>query len=170
MASLGFVAHTERHSSANPNICSFREHKRVVQRPKLGNRKVSPQSAMGGHRDRRNAYFNDFEPGERRYHHRPGPAPNLRRPGLLRSYEVDSDLEADSLAFHVLELPEGPLGDINGTLDASRRSISKTFARSKLGRAVHGKRTCIVGLCRGNVHQSRGIGIGDDVGRWRCGA
>jgi len=94
----------------------------------------------------RDAYFHDFEPGERRYHHRPGRPPNLRRPGLVRFREVYFDLEADSLAFNVRELPEGLLGDIDGI---------------------------IVGLRRGNVHQSRGIGIGDDVGgssSSRCGA
>jgi hypothetical protein len=78
--------------------------------------------SLGGH-----AYFHDFELGERRYHDRPGRPPNHRRPGLFRFREVDFDLEADALAFDVLELPEGLLGDIDGTLYASRRSISKTF-------------------------------------------
>src|SRR6267154_3590582 len=129
------------------------------------------QPSLGGHR--RDAYFYDFEPGERRYHEGPGRPPNLRRPRLLSLREFDFDIEADSLAFNVLELPEGLPGDIDGTLDASRRSISKTFARSKLGKAVGGKRTYIVGLRRGNVYQSRGIGIGDDIGgssSLRCGA
>jgi hypothetical protein len=111
--------------------------------------------SLGGHR-RGHAYFHDFEPGKRRYHDRPGHPPNLRRLGLFRFREVGFDLESDSLAFNVLELPEGLLGDIDGILDASRRSIngSKTFARSKLGKAVDGKRTYIVGLRRGNVHHS----------------
>jgi len=73
--------------------------------------------SLGG-RMRGHAYFHDFEPGERHYHDRPGRPPNLRRPGLLRFREVDFDLEADSLAFNVLELPEGLLGDIDGILDA----------------------------------------------------
>jgi hypothetical protein len=89
--------------------------------------------SLGGHR-RGHAYFHDFEPGERRYHDRPGRPPNLRRLGLFRFREVDFDLEADSLVFNVLELPEGLLGEIDGILDASRRSISKTFAQSKLGK------------------------------------
>jgi hypothetical protein len=37
IVNLGFVAHTGRDSSANPNIRSFREHKEVAQRPKLEN-------------------------------------------------------------------------------------------------------------------------------------
>ena len=123
---------------------------------------------MGGHR--RDAYLHDFELGEQRYHRRPGRPPDLCGPGLLRVHDLDSDLEADSLAFNVLELPEGLLGDIDGTLDTSRRSISKMFARGKLGKGVDGKRTHIVGLRRGNVHKSRGIGIGDDGGRSRWGA
>ena len=42
---------------------------------------------------------------------------------------------------------------------------------SKLGKAVDRERTYIIGLSWGNVHQSRGIGIGDDVGgRSRCEA
>jgi hypothetical protein len=128
--------------------------------------------SLGGYR-RGEAYFHDFEPGERRYHDRPGRPPNLRRIQLLRFREFDFDLEADSLAFNVLELPEGLLGDIDGVLDASRWSISKKVCWSKLGKAVDGKRTYIVGLRQGNVHQSRGIGIGEDVGQSsssRCGA
>lgn len=87
--------------------------------------------SLGGHR-RGHAYFHDFERGERRYHDWPGRSPNLCRPRLLRFREVDFDLEADSLAFNVLELPEGLLGDIDGILDTSRGSISKMFARRKL--------------------------------------
>jgi hypothetical protein len=86
--------------------------------------------SLTGHR-RGHAYFHDFEPGERRYYDRPGRPPNLRRLGLFRFREADFDLEADSLAFNVLELPEGLLGEIDGILDAPRRSISKTFAWSK---------------------------------------
>lgn len=126
--------------------------------------------SLGGHR-RGHANFHDFKPGERRYHDRPGRPPDLCRPRLFYIREVDFDLEADSLAFNVLELPEGLLGDIDCILDASRGPISKIFARSKVGKAVDGKRAYIVGLPWSNVHQSRGIGIGDDVGgNSRCGA
>jgi hypothetical protein len=73
-------------------------------------------------------YSHDFEPGERRYHDRPGRPPNLCRPGLLRFREVDFDLEADSLTFNVLELPEGLLGNIDGILDASEgRSVKRSL-------------------------------------------
>lgn len=78
---------------------------------------------LGGHR--RDAYFHDYEPEERGYHDRPGRPPNLRRPSVLRFRVVDFDFEADSLAFDVLELPEGLLGDIDGILETLRRSISK---------------------------------------------
>ena len=90
--------------------------------------------SLGGHRrGHGHAYFHDFERGERRYHDRPGRPPNRRLPGLLTFQEVDFDLEADSLAFNVLELLEGLLGDIDGILDASRKTVSKMFAQSKLG-------------------------------------
>jgi hypothetical protein len=56
---------------------------------------------MRGH-----AYFHDLEPGERRYQKRPSRPPNLRRHELLSFRPVDFDLEADSLAFNVLELPK----------------------------------------------------------------
>ena len=88
----------------------------------LGAGKCRPSLAFDGHG--RDAYFNDLEPGERRYHHRPGRPPNLRRTGLLRFIEVVFDLEADPLAFHILKLPEGLFGNIDRILDASRsRSV-----------------------------------------------
>jgi hypothetical protein len=110
----------------------------------------------------RDVYFHNFEPDERRYHDRPGHPPNRRPPGPFCFREIDFDLEADSVAFNGLELLEGLLGDIDGALDASRRSISKTFARSKRGRweeDVHrrsppGQHTLIA---------SHTVGIGDDV-------
>jgi hypothetical protein len=138
----------------------------------LNGRSLGTGSTLGGHR-RGHAYFHDFEPGERRYHERPSRPPDLRGLAYLLVFEHDVDLQPDSLAFDVLEFREGLLGEIDGILGASKRSMSKTFAWSKLGKAVGGKRTYIVGLCRGNVHQSRGIGIGDDVcgnSSSRCGA
>ena len=62
----------------------------------------------------------------------------------------DYGLEADSPAFNVPELLEGLLGDIDGILGASMRSMSKTFAWRELGKAVGGKGTYIVGLCQAN--------------------
>jgi hypothetical protein len=111
----------------------------------LNGRSLGTGSTLGGHR-RGHAYFHDFEPGERRYHERPSRPPDLRGLAYLLVFEHDVDLQPDSLAFDVLEFREGLLGEIDGI---------------------------IVGLCRGNVHQSRGIGIGDDVcgnSSSRCGA
>ena len=94
IANLGFVAHTERYLSAN---CSFLEYKEVVQRPKLANWKVPPPGQSG----RDVYYFHDFVLGERRYHHRPGRPPDLRRPNLRHPGQLRFYLEADSLAFNV---------------------------------------------------------------------
>ena len=82
---------------------------------------------LGGHR--RDAYFHDYEPEERRYHYGPGRPPDLRnRPSVLRFRVVDFDFEADTLAFDVLELPEGLLGDVDCILEAvkSRRRVGRS--------------------------------------------
>ena len=75
IADLGFVAHTERHSSVNSNIHYLLEHKEVAQWSKLGNWKVPPPA---GH-----AYCYDSVLGDRRYHDRPGRRPDLRHLGLF---------------------------------------------------------------------------------------
>jgi hypothetical protein len=72
---------------------------------------------LGGHRGPgRDAYFHDLEPRERGNDDRPGCPSNLCGPARLLVFEHDVDLQADPLAFDVLELHEGVLGDINGML------------------------------------------------------
>jgi len=76
------------------------------------NGRSSENSSLGGH-----TYFHDFEPGERRYHERPGCPPDLRGPTcLLVVSEHDVDLQVDSLGFDVLEFQEGLLGNIDGVV------------------------------------------------------
>ena len=90
--------------------------------------------SLGGHM-RSHAYFHALEPGERRYQDRPSRPPNLRRQELLSFRPVGFDLEADSLAFNVLELPKGLLGDIDGILDASEgRSVKRLLGAWQGGR------------------------------------
>ena len=128
--------------------------------------------SLGGHR-RGHAYCNDSVLGDQRYHDRPGRPPDLHHPDSLIIREWDCSLEADSLAFNVLEIPEGLLGDTDGILGASIRSMSKTFAWSKLGKAVGRKGTYIVVLRRASEHKSRVIAIDDEVCEnlsSRCGA
>ncbi len=68
------------------------------------------------------------------------------------------DLEADSIAINVLELPEGLLGYIDGTLDMSRRSISEKLLGPKLGKAARWE---------GDVHHKSPPGQRTPFGRHR---
>lgn len=60
------------------------------------------------------------------------------------------DLQADSLAFHVLEFHEGILGDIDCMLeDVKKISSAKTFDQT-LGAGG----TYVIALARSDVHHS----------------
>jgi hypothetical protein len=82
---------------------------------------------MGGHR--RDVYFHDIHRGEQRHHRWPSRRRNLGHPGLWRfrlwDDASDIELEPDALAFNVLELPDGLLGDIDGTLDVASRKVNQ---------------------------------------------